>query len=206
MQRSVVVMLTVLWSSPSFAQYFIPHATPRINAWVAPDREFAISIPGGWNIYPDQKDPATFHFKPANNPGDAILTVHRFRVPKGASVRQLRLVALEQRLRKMPNFRETGRADAKIDGKPAASITGVYFYQGNAQFPRLVEEVFVVKDEEGFLLHFECFEPMGKSFARTLDRLYKSFVPRPSPGYGSEAPPAPNFATDPLIDPDNVPF
>ena len=89
-----------------------------------------------------------------------------------------------------------------IGGQRAAVVTALYHYQGNLQFPRFVEEVFLVAGKEGFVLHFECFQPEAGAFATPLNGFYSSFVPRPSPE--EDKPQQSNESKLPGVD--NIPF
>ena len=62
---------------------------------------------------------------------------------------------------------------------PAASITATFAYQGNLQFPRVVEELYMVTRHEAFIFHFECFEPYAAKLSNDVDHFYKTFRPRP---------------------------
>jgi hypothetical protein len=125
-------------------------------------------------------------------------------VPAGASPRQLMLNGLEERLRKLPRFSEGSRREAKINGRLAAAVAGLYYFQGNNQFPRGVEEVYFVDGTTGFIIHFECFQPMAPQFAPILDKFYKSFIAKPPKDLGNVSPGAPPSPFNGLVDPDKV--
>ncbi len=184
-----------------------PEALPGLGGgsrtFVAAEREFALEVPPGWNVARSEKDPGTYELRPADGT-DASVFVRRMKVPRGASPRQLLLNALEQRLRKLPSFREGKRRDVKVAGQPGAVVDGGYYFQGNAQYPRTIEELFVVRGDEAFVFHFEAFEPVAASVSPALELVYRSFVIRPPAGV---RPGVPSPATPELgIDTDRIPF
>lgn len=188
---------------PALAQDYLPGNVPR--PWVGPNRLYAVEIPQGWQVYLDEKEPAAFEMRPTDNAGDAALFMRRMTVPKGAHPRQLLLNAIEQRLAKLPSWREAGRRDAKLAGGRAAAVAGAYYHQGNAQYPRAIEEVFIVRDGEAYVFHFECFEPMSPAFAGDLDKVYKSFFPHPPADYGDVRAPDP-LRIEPIVNTDKVAY
>ncbi len=157
----------------------IPLFRPPPAPFVAPGRLFAVQLPSGWTVGLHDKDPYAIDFRAAERPGEAVIQVRRVLVPHGASPRQLMLNAVEQRLRKLPDFKVVMRRDIVVAGGKGASVLATYSYQGNIQFPRVVEEVYMVMGSEAFILHFECFEPAAADFAMDLERFYGSFLPRP---------------------------
>jgi hypothetical protein len=203
LMRGRIFALLMLSATVAQAQLQMMPFDGRGKPWIAPDRRFAIEIPPAWNVFIDEKDPSTVELRPADGTGEASLFVRRVKVPVGASAKQLRLNALEQRLRKLPSFRELARRDAKIGPFIAAAVLGTYYFQGNAQFPRALEEVFIVQGEVAYVFHFECFEPLAPSFAADLDRVYKSFLPDPPARLGSIEAPNP-YEQKLLIDTDRV--
>lgn len=174
--------------------------TPR-RTFVAPGRAYALEVPIGWQLFASDKDPTTLELRFGDQ---ASLFIRRLKVPKGAAPRQLLLNALEQRLRKLPAFQEVVRRDVKVAGSPAAVVSGTYRYQGNAEFPRTVEDLFVVRGEEAFAFHFDAFEGAAGDLAAGLELVYRSFVIRP-PGAGGEGQ-APRQAVELPVDPDRIPY
>ncbi len=156
---------------------------PRV--FKSPDGLFNIQLPGKWQVV-DFRPGQSAILKPVGARPETQLMIQKITVPSGAHPRLLRLKAIENRLGKLPGFRELGKADAKISGYPAATITGSYHYQGNIQYPRALEEVFIVAGEEAFILHFECFEPDGSSFARAIGTMYQTLEIRPKQPRGPE--------------------
>jgi len=63
----------------------------------------------------------------------------------------------------------------KMAGHAAASITGTYAFQGNIQYPRAIEEVYVVAGNEAFVFHFECFSLNAETYLQDLSAVYASF-------------------------------
>ena len=61
----------------------------------------------------------------------------------------------------------------------AASITATFAYQGNLQFPRVVEELYMVTRHEAFIFHFECFQLYAAKLSNDVNHFYKTFRPRP---------------------------
>lgn len=211
MRAIVLVATTALAAATAQAQYFVPDPSPALGRsterrrWVAPERLFALDLPDGWNVAVSAGDPSTVELRPADPSADATLFVRRLRVAPGVHPRQLLLNALEQRLRALPSFREGPRRDVRLAGSPAAVVSATYYHQGNAQYPRALEELFVVRGEEAYAFHFDCFEPAAATFAPALELVYRSFVIRP-PGRGGEGvPPAPAAAGG-VLDTDRIPF
>ena len=151
----------------------------KAQPFVAPGRLFSVQIPGHWGVALHNNDPYTVDFRLPSNFGGALLQVRRIVVPARARPRQLMLNALDLRLRKLPNFKEHNRRNVQVAGKKGAALLATYTYQGNIQYPRALEEVYLVAGEEAFIFHFECFEPEAARFADDLNRFYQSFVPRP---------------------------
>lgn len=161
---------------------FAPRATaglfaPEVKPYVAPGRMFTAAVPPSWTVK-EGKDPNEVQFYPTG-PGDPVLYVRRITVPAGADPIQLALRAIDERLSKMPFFKLLSKRRVTLAGKKAATITGAYAHQGNIQFPRAIEEVYLVNDKEAFILHFECFEHTAGRFAAQLNGFYESFIPRP---------------------------
>ncbi|MFH1177207.1 MAG: hypothetical protein V1750_07350 [Acidobacteriota bacterium] len=175
----------------------------EVKTYVAPGRLFSAQVPTGWTIREGGqtgKNPDEVQFVPAG-PDDAVLHVRRVPVPAGADPIQVALRALDERLSKMPMFKLASKKRVTVAGKKAASITGVYAFQGNLQYPRAIEEVFVVVGEEAFVLHFDCFQAMAASYADAVNRFYQSFTPRPTEGAtddSGEAVPFPEIETMPF--------
>ncbi len=211
--RAPALLALLVAASPAVAaaQLDFPDARPEAlpgmggpsRTFVAPERAFALEVPPGWGIAPSDKDPATFELRPSDGT-DATLLVRRIKVPRGASPRQLVLNALEQRLRKLPAFREGGRRDLKIAGFPAALVEGGYWFQGNAQYPRAVRELYVVSGEVAFALQLDAFEPVAASVAPAVELVYRTFVVHPSASVRPGAPSA--TAPEVGIDTDRIPF
>jgi hypothetical protein len=206
----IAFALVLAGTGSAAAQTFVPEAGPDFvlpgqerRHWVAPERRFALDLPDRWEIIVNEKDPSSITLVPADGSVNATLAIRLLKVPKGASARQMVLNVLEQRLRKLPSFREGPRRDVRVSGLPAAVVSGAYYHQGNAQFPRTVEELFVVRGEEAYQLSFDCFEPVAASFAPALAVVYKTFVIRP-PGKGGEGAAPPRSETD--IDFNRIPF
>jgi hypothetical protein len=168
----------VLLTGPIFAQHpLFKRPAPRI--FESPDGLFKVQLPGKWQIT-DFRPGESATLKPAGARPETQLIIQRIQVPPGAHPRLLRLKAVENRLGKLPGFRELAKADVVIGGFPAAAITGSYHYQGNIQYPRAVEEVFIVAGNEAFILHFECFEPDGSAYAQAVGMIYQSLQFRPN--------------------------
>ena len=150
--------------------------------YVAPGRLFSAQLPPGWvpKVFADRLD--FIEFRLLHQPGTAWLQVQRTSVFEGSRARQLLVRAVESRLKKLPHFTELQRRDVVVNGIKGASLLGTYWYQGNAQFPRAIEEVYLVLGKDAFELHFECFEPLTSAVADELNKVYESFVPRPAAG------------------------
>ena len=172
-------LFTTAWASNGFAQQRLFKAAPQ--AFVAPGKLFGVKVPPTWTVHLHKNDPYTYEFRPGNPQADASLMIRRIQVPLGANPRQLLLKAVEQRLNKLPNLKVLKQGDTSIATLPAASITAIYSYQGNLQYPRAVEEVYLVHKDEAFIFHFECFEPYAGALAKDLNSIYQTFQPRVKP-------------------------
>lgn len=145
----------------------------------APDGSFGVQLPPSWRAKAWSREKAMAFFV-IQAQGDAWMQVRRVPLLPGAQARQLAARGHEFVLSKLPHFREVGRRDVIFNGNVGASIFGVYWFQGNAQYPRAVEEVYVVAGQEAYEFHFECFEPMAGAIAEDVNRVYSSFVPHPA--------------------------
>lgn len=167
----------LILTGPIYAQHPLFRApAPRI--FESPDGLFKLKLPGKWQIT-DFMPGQSATLKPAGARPETQLIIQRIPVPPGAHPRLLRLKAVENRLGKLAGFRELAKADVVISGFPAAAITASYHYQGNIQYPRALEEVFIVAGNEAFILHFECFEPDGSAYAKDVGIMYQSLQLRP---------------------------
>jgi hypothetical protein len=142
---------------------------------------FNVKIPGGWDTILNPFDPDTVTFVPQGRAGEASLSVRHFVVPEGAMPRQLISVAIEKQLSKLPWWKTMSRRDVKLAGHAASSVVGTYKYQGNAQYPRIIEQVAVVVGVDAYVFHFEGFEGLAAELQPEVEKFYRSFVPRPSP-------------------------
>jgi hypothetical protein len=84
-------------------------------------------------------------------------------------------------------------------------VSGTYYYQGNAQYPRAIEELFVVHGAEAFTFHFECYAGLTSHLGPAVESIYKSFAIRPPANGRGNAPPSPSLLPGHL-DPDHLPF
>jgi len=144
--------------------------------YVAPGRLFSIKLPGVFEAATSKSNPDAVLFTSKSR--DATLLISRSNVPSGASSRQLLLNSIEQKLSKLPSFEVANRRDVLIAGAKAAALDGTYNFQGNIQYPRTVEEIFVVFGIDAFAFHFECGSNPGQ-YGDALTTIYTSFVPRP---------------------------
>jgi hypothetical protein len=151
-----------------------PPTTPYLSA----DGSFALRVPGSWAVKEQrgQRDRVTLRSLYAP---DAFIEVRRMAVSAGARPKQLVLIAKDARLSKLPHYHDVVVREMSVGGVPAASIMGSYWYQGNVQFPRAVEELFLVNGNEAYVFHFECFEPMAQALAPDVGSIYASFVSHP---------------------------
>ena len=182
------------------AQLFDQKGTP----FSAPNGLFSLEVPNGWGVALHEKDPNTIEFRGTNRPGNATLQIRRVPVPKGAHPRQLLLNAIETRLNKLPGFKIASRRDVTVGGYKAAAVTGGYYYQGNVQFPLVLEEIYVVVANDSFVFHFECFDPVAGDLAGDINKFYSTFQPRPTGG--NTKPFTPQGPSETLPNPDKVPY
>lgn len=198
--RIVLIYLAVAPQSGAAQEMFSPLGRPPPPPYVAPNRLFSVLLPPGWGTRVFADRPDFVELRMVDRPGTAWLQIQRTAVAEGAQARQLLVRAVEGRLQKLPHFVELQRRDINFNGRKGASVLGTYWYQGNAQYPRTVEEVYIVAGHDAYELHFECFEPLSAAMAGELNLIYGSFVPRPA----LEKPPvAPEESEDPL---DKIPF
>ena len=138
---------------------------------------------------------------PQNTSAHAKILIERIEVPTGAHPRQLRLRALETHLAQLAGFRNLSQRDIVIAGNPAAVVTGTYPRQGNIQYPRAIEQTFVVQGRDALRIHFECFEPAASQFAAAVALLYSTLTlqtstdsapakaqPKPTPSFVDSVP------------------
>lgn len=173
----LAVALTIVVSMPVQAQ--VQSLFKRQGTrFTAPGRMFTLTIPPNWGASLVEGDPTTVQFRSARLPGHGALYIRRVAVPSGAKPRQLMLNSLEQRLSKLPRFQVLQQRDVTVAGHPAATVVGRYDFHANAQFPRTVEEIFVIVGTDAYVFHFECAEPTAGAYASDLTMFYTSFQPR----------------------------
>ena len=204
----IAALLMTLLSVPGELDGIGGHET---TPFVAPGQLFQIGIPYGWTPYSVEKDPNAIQFKNTLRGDDAVLIVRKFVVPSEARPRQLVLNAIDQKLSKLPRFKVLQKRDVAIAGQPGASVIGDYAFQGNIQYPRLIEQIFVVMGTEAYSLYFECFEPAAQQYAGELNQMYSSFTPRVSGGPSPNGPFQPAEGNSPgeqfkIPDPRDIPF
>lgn len=194
---------------PAFAMPLdLFHNGPGGNSrlFVAPSNLFSIQLPSRWHCTTDtdklDTTPEHLEFVPSSGQSEASLVITHKEVLPGARAKQLMLRALEHRLNKLPHFQENSRKERDLNGVPAAWITGTYWYQGNAQYPRAIEEMFVILSNDAFTLHFECFAEKKNDVLSELDKIYNSFIARPSHNSASR----PQTEEDASHSLDNIPF
>lgn len=201
MRRSALTLVSVLsstlalglvaWPWPAAAQDAMSALSGPAPAtpYLAADGSFALRVPQSWMVKDDKAHRDRVHLRSLMAP-DAFVEMRKLNVSPGARPKQLALIAKETRLSKMPHFKEQVLREMPINGVPAASIMGLYWYQGNAEYPRVVEEIFLVGQNEGYVFHFECFEPMAPMLAPEVNAIYTSFVPHPQAAATSGSAPA----------------
>jgi hypothetical protein len=169
--------------------------------YLAPGSLFSLRLPPNWHAHTFPGRPDFVEIRMAG-PNTALLQVQRFPTSEGARPKQLLLRALERRLAKLPHFEESGRRDVSINGLRATAIAGSFWFQGNAEYPRDLEEIFLSVGKDAYELHFECFSPLSTQLANQLDAIYQTFVARPQAGRMAP-PPDSDDETNPL---DEIPF
>lgn len=187
LRRHIVVHLAVALCSlalpPPAAQAredlgFSGKGDSKPKPYLAPDGSFAAVVPNFWQPR-EFREANVVEFR-MPGAGMAWLQVRRDVVAPNTQPRQLLLRARESRLSKLPHFRENGRRDIAIGGHPGAAVIGDYWYQGNAEYPRAVEELFVIVGNEAFEMHFECFAPMADAIHADVMAFYMSFIAHPA--------------------------
>ncbi len=174
----VVVSCMGLWANQALAENAMSamNGPPPTTAFLAADGSFALKVPQSWVVKEDKAHKDRVHLRSLTAP-DAFVEMRKIAVSPGARPKQLALIAKDVRLGKMPHFKQQVIREMPVNGIPAASIMGTYWYQGNAEFPRVVEEIFLVGQTQGYVFHFECFEPMAPMLAPEVNAIYTSFVP-----------------------------
>lgn len=160
----------------------------------APNGMFSAALPVGWLPDSDGTDPDTMVLAaPGRGMGTGMLFVRRISVPAGADARQIMAIAYEERISKLPLFHLLGKKNITVAGQMAAVVTGAYAYQGNIQYPRIVEEAVVVQGVDAFIVHFECMQMDAGALGADMTAFYKSvsFQSRTAP---AAAPPPPSAA------------
>lgn len=199
--RRISVAILLLLASPAAAD-LSPFKPPRPPVYTAPGRLFQLEIGPQWHVGPNEGRDDTVEFQLDNSGrGSALLRIRRRPVAEGAQAKQLMVRALEERRRSLPHLSDVVRGEKMLRSGRASAFTGLFWWQGNAQYKRVVEEVFVVMGKDGFELHLECFPPLYQAMASEREAIYQSFVPRPS----SDHPEAVE-QDDEEIHFDNVPF
>lgn len=172
----VLCMPTIGWAQ------FDPFNTPRPK-YFSPDKLFALDLPAGWEAETDEKNPNSVVMRDFARPTGAWMSVIRVDRPTEATPKYMLLVAIEQRMAKMPGIALDKKRDLRFNGNNAAAITGTYWYQGNVQFKRWFEETYIAVGQEAFVLHFECAIEAIASIIADKELLYKSMLFHP-PGQG----------------------
>lgn len=162
-------------------------AAPPPKIYQSPDSLIAFQVPAGWNVVQVDGSKKTT-LAPNKTTGDAKILIERIEVPQGAHPRQLRLRAIEALRTKLSGFQSHGERDILISGKPAAVVTATYPWQGNIQYPRAIEQVFVVSGSHALRIHFECFQPQAAQYAAAVALLYQSLSIRTSPSTSAAKP------------------
>ncbi len=173
------------------------------NTYIAPDRMFSVSLPSSWKVV-EPKNKNEFQFVVSGS-GNPLMYIRRLIVPEGADPIQLALRAIDERLKKMPGFVLKSKRRVTLAGHKAATVSGTYAFHVNIQYPRDIEEVYVVVGTEAFVFHFDVFEPAAGQYLDQLNTFYQSFVPRPAQAAGvfdTEA----QLPTEVMPEPEKVPF
>ena len=177
---ATAILLSAFFLAPVDALAQFGNENPQ--TFIAPGKLFKVNLPSGWSVFLPKDDPYTFEFRPQNSGIHTSLFIRRVSVPRQANPRQLMLNALEKRLKKLPGLKILRKSDNPIASYPAATLTAHYLYQGNIQYPKFLEESYVVTQREAFVFHFETFESNAGNLAHDLEAIYSSFQPRPRRG------------------------
>ena len=166
----------VIWQQNTAQATSLPSlAPPPPKIYQSPDAFLRFQVPAGWSVIQSNGSEKTV-LAPVQTNGDAKILIERIEVPKGAHPRQLRLRAIEAIKTKLSGFQSQSERDIVISGLPAAVLTGTYPWQGNIQYPRALEQVFVVHGTHAIRIHFECFQPLASQHAAAVAVLYKSLL------------------------------
>ena len=153
----------------------------RQPTYTAPNRLFQLEIGPQWQVGANAGQDDTVEFSLSDpRGGSAVLRIRRRAVPEGAQAKQMMVRALESRRKELPHLSNVVKGDKILRGLRGSAFTGMFWWQGNAQYKRVVEEVFVVAGHDAFEIHLECFPPLYAAMAREREAMYQSFVPRPS--------------------------
>ena len=168
--------------------------------YVAPGHLYQVSLPIGWESHTYSDQPGLVELRAKNRPYTLFMQIRHLAVGEGARAKQLQLRGRDLRLNKLPHFVLLAEREVELHGAPAAVTTGTYWYQGNIQYPRVVEEMYLVAGQDAFIFHLECFLPAAEGMAGEIDRIYSSFIVRPGEGVTA---PSDDDEDDPL---DKIPF
>lgn len=176
---------------------------PQDKPYIAPDRTFSINIPREWQLQPPT--PAQPHTVTLGGPakyGSGVLTITHIGVRAGAKAASLLRRRLAKPLGQLPRFEVIQRRKIALGTLRGPSVLARYAFQGNLQFPRLIEESIVVVGQDAYIFHFDGFAAAAPNYVPDLEAIYGSFLPRPA-----AALPDPYRESDkPLQDIERIPF
>ena len=173
-----VLFVSAMFPAWAWAQ-FDPFNLPA-EAYVAPNRLFSAEMPMGWDATVDDKDNKHVTLRTGVGSG-ASVEVRAKSVPKGATPSHFLMFALEHDFNKLPMITYIKKQkDRKFNGNKAASVSGTYAYQGNAEYIRYFEHIIVFTGTaEVFELHFECVTGFQQTWETDLKRIYDTFTFHP---------------------------
>lgn len=175
----------------------MPMGAKSQHKYVAPGQLFQVEIPPEWGVTANAEDPDNVTFMPKNSNFRVFIAVRRLPVPPGAAAMQIALQAKEQRLQLLPLWQEQSTRKVVVAGRPAVVVTGNYYFQGNREYPIILEELIVALENEAFIIHFESFTGAAASFGPILEKFYATFQPHPAPEQIQQQP---EHQRNPLLD------
>ncbi|MBI5497812.1 MAG: hypothetical protein HY904_22585 [Deltaproteobacteria bacterium] len=131
---------------------------------------YAFLPPGGWNCQQQRDSSVQCQ---ASSTG-AMLRIEHWTI-EGQLDSELMAFNEERKLQKLPHFRKNGGGRLLLGDVKASIRSFVFDYQGNAEYPVAVEELYVVSGGKAIRVHFEVMARAMPSHARDLKQLYDTF-------------------------------
>jgi hypothetical protein len=184
---ALCTLLALLWATSARAgdnfdvqQFLEQNAgenTEHEGGYHAPNGRWRMPIPSSFAISDDETTPDFVVFNGASRGFGVKLIVQRVKVVPGASSSQLMLSTRDGPLAKLPHFAVLQTKKVSAAGRPCVNLVGRYDYEGNKNFPQIVDQTYIVDGGDGFILHFEVNEAGYDSLVQRIADLQKHFTP-----------------------------